>query len=74
MSDVRVVLEAFAAGELDYAEFQRRLKAALHGGLSVDSAVSELNAMRDSDGLSVGLYNVLRRAISRVSDGDDTSP
>ncbi|MGB5209607.1 MAG: protein kinase [Gammaproteobacteria bacterium] len=74
MSDVRVVLEAFAAGELDYAELQRRLNAALHGGLSVDSAVSELNAMRDSDGLSVGLYNVLRRAISRVSDGDDTSP
>ncbi len=74
MSEVRVVLEAFASGELDYAELQRRLNQALRGGVTVELAVSELDKIRDADGLSAGLYNVLRRAISRVSDGDDTSP
>ena len=74
MSDVRATLEAFAAGELDYAELHRRLNAALAAGLSVDAAVADLDAIRDADGLSVGLYNVLYRAITRVSDGEDTSP
>ncbi|MGD8977799.1 MAG: serine/threonine-protein kinase, partial [Gammaproteobacteria bacterium] len=74
MSEVRTALEAFAAGELDYGELQKRLNAALAGGVGVDEAVAELDAIRDSDGLSVGLYNVLRRAITRVSDDDDTSP
>lgn len=74
MSEVRIALEAFAAGELDYGELQRQLNAALAGGVGVDEAVAELDAIRDSDGLSVGLYNVLRRAITRVSDDDDTSP
>lgn len=74
MSDVRTALEAFAAGELDYADLQRRLNAVLAGGTGVDEAVAELDAIRDGDGLSAGLYNVLRRAITRVSDGDDTSP
>ena len=74
MSEVRIALEAFAAGELDYGELQKRLNAALAGGISVDEAVAELDAIRDTDGLSVGLYNVLRRAITRVSDDDDTSP
>ena len=74
MSEVRIALEAFAAGELDYGELQKRLNAALAVGVGVDEAVAELDAIRDSDGLSVGLYNVLRRAITRVSDDDDTSP
>ena len=74
MSEVRAALEDFAAGELDYAELQRRLNAALSSGVTVEIAVSELDTIRDADGLSAGLYNVLRRAITRVSDGDDTSP
>jgi|GEM_PF-655383 len=74
MSDIRATLEAFAAGELDYAELHRSLNAALAAGLSADAAVADLDAIRDADGLSVGLYNVLYRAITRVSDGEDTSP
>ncbi len=74
MSDVRATLEAFAAGELDYAELHRRLNAALAAGLSTDAAVTDLDTIRDAGGLSIGLYNVLYRAITRVADGEDTSP
>lgn len=72
MSEMRMALEAFAAGELDYAGLQRAIAEQLAVGVSVDDAVAELHAICESDGMSQGLYNVLRRAITRVGDGDDT--
>lgn len=65
MSDIRVDIEAFIAGDLDYGALHVRLSEAFSRGESPARALAFLERLQESGGVPQGLYNVLSRAIGR---------
>ena len=74
MSELRVVMEAFAVGELDYAGLQRKLADDLAQTESHESALDALDVLCRSENLSPAMVNLLRRSIDRHFSPDDTDP
>jgi hypothetical protein len=74
MSELRVVMEAFAVGELDYASLQRKLSDDLAVTETYESALVALDTLCRSENLSPAMANLLRRSIDRHFSPDDTDP
>jgi serine/threonine protein kinase len=74
MSELRVVMEAFVVGELDYAGLQRKLSEDLSITESYESALESLNVLCRSENLSPAVVNLLRRSIDRHFKTDNTDP
>lgn len=74
MSELRVVMEAFAVGELDYAGLQRKLSDDLALTETYESALESLDILCRSENLSPAMVNLLRRSIDRHFTTDNTDP
>lgn len=74
MSELRVVMEAFVVGELDYAGLQRKLSDDLALTETYESALESLDVLCRSENLSPAMVNLLRRSIDRHFTTDNTDP
>jgi hypothetical protein len=74
MSRVRVVMEEFVEGDLDFAELQNQLSEQLSAGATREEALHALKALIRREKLSPAVLAILRRSIDRQFSSDDTDP
>lgn len=74
MSGIKVVLEQFVVGDLDFANLERELAGGAAVGETRETALEALEQLTRRENLSSAVTGLLRRAIDRHFAMDDTDP
>ena len=74
MSGIKVVLEQFVVGDLDFASLERELAGGAAVGETRETALEALEQLTRRENLSSAVTGLLRRAIDRHFAMDDTDP